>query len=370
MTAPTTPEPVHGPENLPGPAAVPGPEPVPGPEDVPRPQNLPGPENVPEPRNVLAVIPPHVGGRDAGAALATVFPPEARVTVVESADEDPAALREAHVVVTGLGPVTAAHIAAAPRLELVQCASHGHDYVDVDAARARGIPVCTIGSSGAERQNVAEQTFALMLALAKQLVPAHTALAAGEWALPRLQQSLTELSGKTLGVVGLGHIGTEVARRAVAFDMAVLYTGRRRASPETEAALGGARYVPLEELLRASDYVTLHAPLTEDTRHLLDAERLALLKPTAFVVNTARGALIDQDALADALAAGALAGAGIDVFDPEPPPPSLRLLSAPNVVLSPHAAGVTRETLVRIALAAVQNVADHLAGKPPRDVVA
>ncbi|MGA5166767.1 MULTISPECIES: 2-hydroxyacid dehydrogenase [Streptomyces] len=321
------------------------------------------------PKNVLAVVAPHVGGRAAGAALASLLPGDARVTVVESADEDLAALREAHVVVTVLAPVTAAHLAAAPRLELVQCASHGYDLVDVAAAGERGVTVCTIGSSGAERQNVAEQTFALMLALAKQLVPAHTALVDGDWALPRLQQSLTELSGKTLGIVGLGRIGAEVARRAVAFDMTVLYAGRRRASPATEARLGGARHVALDELLTASDYVTLHAPLTEETHHLLDAERLALLKPTAFVVNTARGALIDQDALADALEAGALAGAGLDVFHPEPPPSSLRLLKAPNVVLSPHVAGVTRETVVRIALAAVQNVADHLAGKPVRDVV-
>ncbi|MGP8297304.1 2-hydroxyacid dehydrogenase [Streptomyces inhibens] len=320
-------------------------------------------------KNILAIVSPHVGGRTAGAALAGVFPGQAHVTVVETADEDPAALRDAQIIITGLGPVTAEHLAAAPHLELVQCASHGFEYVDLDAARGRGIPVCNIGSSGAEKQNVAEQTFALMLALAKQLVPAHTALAEADWALPRLQQSITELSGKTLGIIGLGHIGAEVARRAIAFDMNIVYTGPKSAGPETEARLGGARRLDLDELLRTSDYITLHAPLTEETRNLLDAERLALLKPTAFVINTARGALIDQDALADALASGTLAGAGIDVFDPEPPTAALRLLKAPNVVLSPHVAGVTRETLVRIALAAVQNVLDHLAGKPLRDVI-
>lgn len=169
--------------------------------------------------------------------------------------------------------------------------------------------------------------------------------------------------------MGLGQIGREVARRAVAFDMSVVYAGRRRLPPETEAAFGPARHVPLDELLTTADYVSLHTPLTDETRHLLDAERLALLKPTAFVINTARGALIDQDALADALEKGALAGAGIDVFDPEPPTPALRLLRAPNVVLSPHVGGVTRETLVRIALAAVQNVTDFLAGGTPRDVL-
>ncbi|CCK25428.1 phosphoglycerate dehydrogenase [Streptomyces davaonensis JCM 4913] len=319
-------------------------------------------------RNVLAVIAPHVGGRRVGAGLATLFPADAQVTVVETADEDPAALRSAEVIITGLAPVTAEHLAAAPELELVQCASHGFDYVDVAVARERGVRVCNIGSSGAEAQNVAEQTFALMLALAKQLIPAHTALVDADWALPRLQNSLTELSGKTLGIVGLGQIGREVARRAVAFDMTVVYAGRNRVSPEIEAQYG-ARHLPLDDLLRAADYVTLHTPLTDDTRHLLDAGRLALLKPTAFVVNTARGALIDQDALADALEKGALAGAGLDVFDPEPPTPALRLLRAPNVVLSPHAGGVTRETLVRIALAAVANVTGFLTGEAPRDVV-
>ncbi|MFF4803031.1 2-hydroxyacid dehydrogenase [Streptomyces sp. NPDC001351] len=320
-------------------------------------------------KNILAVISPHVGGRTAGAGLATLFPGGANVTVVEATDEDPAALRAAHVIITALSPVTAGHLAAAPDVKLVQCASHGFDYVDVDAARARDVLVCNIGSSGAESQNVAEQTFALMLALAKQLIPAHTALVEADWALPRLQRSLTELCGKTLGIVGLGGIGQEVARRALAFDMSIVYAGRRRLPEETEARLGGARHVPLDELLRMADYVSLHAPLTDETRQLLDADRLALLKPTAFVINTARGALIDQDALADALEKGALAGAGIDVFDPEPPTPALRLLKAPNVVLSPHVGGVTRETLIRIALAAVQNVADFLAGGQPRDIV-
>lgn len=319
-------------------------------------------------RTVLAVISPHVGGRGVGAALGSLFGDAARVVVVERADEDPAALAEAEVLVTAMSPVTAGHLAAAPRLRLVQCASHGYDHVDVAAARERGVTVCTIGSSGAEQQNVAEHTFALILALAKQIVPAHTALAAGEWALPRLQPSLTELHGKTLGIIGLGGIGREVARRAGAFGMAVVYAGRRRAPEEVERELN-ARQVALDELLRTADYVSLHAPLTEETRDLLDAERLALLKPTAFLVNTARGALVDQDALAHALHAGRIAGAALDVFDPEPPAPDSPLLKAPNVVLSPHVGGVSRETLIRIALAAVENVRAHLEGRPPADVV-
>ncbi|MFF4650095.1 2-hydroxyacid dehydrogenase [Streptomyces sp. NPDC001380] len=317
--------------------------------------------------DLLAVVPAHLGGREVGAGLAAALADRAEVTVVESAGEDPAALARARVLLTALAPVTAEDLAAAPGLEFVQCASHGFDYVDVAAARSRGVTVATIGSSGAEHHDVAEHTFALMLALAKQVVPAHTALAAGEWAARRLQPALTELTGRTLGLVGFGEIGQQVARRAAAFDMTVLYTGRT-ARPEAEQRYG-ARRVGLEELLRSADYVSLHLPLTPGTRHLLDAGRLAMLRPTAFLVNTSRGALVDQEALADALEAGRLAGAGLDVFDPEPPAAGHRLLRAPNTVLTPHIAGVTRETLVRIALAAIGNAAAWLEGRTPRDVV-
>jgi phosphoglycerate dehydrogenase-like enzyme len=318
-------------------------------------------------KNLLAVIPAHLGGREMGAGLAAAFAERADVTVVEAVGEDPAALARAQVLITALAPVTAEDIAAAPALEFLQCASHGFDYVDLDAARARGVTVANIGSSGAEDHDVAEHTFALMLALAKQIVPAHTALAAGEWATPRLQPALTELTGKTLGLLGFGAIGQQVARRAVAFDMTVRYTARS-AHPEAEERYG-ARRVELEELLRTADYLSLQLPLTPATRGLLNADRLALLKPTAFLINTSRAAIVDQEALADALEAGRLAGAGLDVFDPEPPGPGLRLLRAPNTVLTPHIAGATREALLRIAMTAVENTAAYLDGRTPRDVV-
>lgn len=320
-------------------------------------------------KHVLAVVPPQVGGRALGAALAGLFGSVAQVTVVETTDEDEAALGHAHVILTGLGPVTSEHIGAAPTLELIQCASHGFDYVDVATARSRGVTVCNIGTTGAERQDVAEHTFGLMLALAKQLIPGHIALTQADWALPRLQPLITELHDKTLGIIGLGHIGQEVARRATAFDMNVVYTDDPLVCLTEVAERLGARRVELDELLRISDYITVHTPLTDATRGLITAERLALVKPTAFIINTARGAVIDQDVLADALEAGRIAGAGIDVFDPEPPNAGLRLLHAPHVVLSPHVAGVTRETLPRIAMAAAANVNDYLAGKPPADVV-
>jgi phosphoglycerate dehydrogenase-like enzyme len=306
--------------------------------------------------NLLVVVSPHVGGRAVGSRMAGAFAGLAEVTVVESCHEDPGALSIANVIITGLAPVTASDLRHAPELRLVQCASHGFDGVDLATADELGVTVATIGSSDAEKQNVAEQTFALLLALAKQLVPAHNALVNGDWALPRLQTSITELSGKVLGIVGLGHIGREVAKRAAAFDMEVVHA-------EVGAGLA------LDDLLAMSDYVSLHLPLTAATHHLLDARRLTLMKPTAFVINTSRGALIDQAALNDALRAGTIAGAGLDVFDPEPPPADLPLLTAPNVVLSPHVAGVTRETLVRIAEAAAGNVVGYLRGAPLRDVV-
>ena len=318
-------------------------------------------------KTVLAVVPPHVGGRQVGAVLAAAFADRAEVTLVEDTGDDPEALASARVLITALAPVTGADIQAAPRLEFVQCASHGFDYVDLDTARARGVTVCNIRTTGAEHREVAEHTFALLLALAKQLVPAHTALAAGDWANHRLQPSLTGLAGKTLGLVGFGVVAQEVARKAAAFDMTVLYTAR---SEHAEAAdRYGARRVPLDELLRSSDAVSLHVPLTEETRQLLDADRLALLKPTAFLINTARGDLVDQEALADALEAGRIAGAGLDVFDPEPPCPAFRLLRAPNVLLTPHIAGVTRDTVPRIVMAAMENTTAYLDGKPPRDVI-
>ena len=317
---------------------------------------------------ILVAVAPHVGGAAAGTAVARALHGAGEATVVESLAEAAGALATAHVLVTALVPVTAGDLAGAPDLELIQCATHGYEHVDLRAAARRGIPVCNIGSSGAEQHTVPEQTFALLLALAKQIVPAHTAITRGEWPFARLQPSMTELHGKSLGVIGMGRIGREVARLARAFGMDVAYTARTAPEHPVDAATG-ARYLNLEELLRTSDVITLHAPLNETTRHLLNAERLALLKPTAFVINTGRGGLIDQEALADCLDAGAIAGAGLDVFDPEPPPADLRLLSSPRVVLSPHAGGGAREVLGRIVQATAANVLRHFDGQVPADRV-
>ncbi|KAA2261317.1 phosphoglycerate dehydrogenase [Solihabitans fulvus] len=314
----------------------------------------------------LVVISPHVGGAKVALAVAAALGPEFEVTAVEDAGADPEALREAEVLVTALAPVTAEHLASAAKLRFVQCASHGYDHVDLVAAARGKVAVSNIGSTSAEAQDVAEHALCLILALAKQLIPGHNALREGDWALPRLQSGITELFGKTLGIVGFGAIGQQLARRAKAFDLRIVYTDPKVSPVEGEY---DATRLPLDELLAQSDYVSLHVPLRPETRHLLDARRLALLRPTAILVNTARGALIDQDALAEALTEGRLAGAGLDVFDPEPPPADLPLLRAPNVVLSPHAAGVTRETVLRIAAAALDNVRRYAAGEQPTDRV-
>ncbi|GAA0615517.1 2-hydroxyacid dehydrogenase [Kutzneria viridogrisea] len=312
----------------------------------------------------LVVLPAHVGGIKLAGAVAAGLGEEFETTAVEAAGDDPRALREAEVIVTALAPVTAEHLAQAEKLRFVQCASHGFDHVDLDAAAERGISVSNIGSTDAEAQDVAEHALCLILALAKQLIPGHNALREGNWILPALMPGITELFGKTLGVVGFGAIGQQLARRAAAFDMKLVYTDTKDvANPY------GAQRLELDELLAQADYVSLHLPLTDRTRHILDARRIALMKPTAIVVNTARGGLIDQDALAQALTEGRLGGAGLDVFDPEPPGADLALLRAPNVALSPHTAGVTRETTLRIANAALVNVRRFAGGEPPLDVV-
>ncbi len=173
----------------------------------------------------------------------------------------------------------------------------------------------------------------------------------------------TGIQGKTLGIVGLGQIGTAVARRARAFGMSIVYTGRRRADTDVERELD-ARYLTLEELLRESDVVSLHCPLTPQTRHLIDADALATMKPTAYLINTTRGAVVDEAALADALANGVIAGAGLDVFEKEPEVHPT-LLELDNVALTPHLGSATRETRTAMAMLAARNAVAVLRGDDP-----
>ncbi|MGH2793764.1 MAG: 2-hydroxyacid dehydrogenase [Actinomycetota bacterium] len=266
--------------------------------------------------------------------------------------------------------VDAAAIAKMPKLRLIQVPGHGFDHVDVAAATAAGVPVATIASSGAEAHTVAEMAILLAGAASRRLLPGDRAVREGRWGtLTMLQGGIFELAGKTIGLVGLGRIGREVAKRARAFDMRVIYHDVFRPAPEQEREIG-VEFSELDALLGEADVVSLHAPLTPVTRGLINDRTLGLMKPTAVLVNTARGPLVDADALSRALRTGTIRAAAIDVFDPEPPAADLPLKDLENVVLQPHMAGVTGESILRILAAALENCRRVSRGEDALDVLA
>jgi len=242
---------------------------------------------------------------------------------------------------------------ASPSLRMISIWGTGTDNVDLDTCRARGVLVTN--TPGVNANSVAEQTLALMLAVARQIPAMDRGTRDGKW--PRAM--LVQLEGKTLGVVGLGAIGSRVAMLAKAFGMNVLATAWR--GDDGRAAAIGARFVDLETLLRESDFVSLHLRLNDETRGLVSRERLALMKPSAFLVNTARGGLVDRDALVDALENKRIAGAGLDVFHEEPVRSDDRLLTLVNVVLTPHNAGTTEEVIALGLARTIENVERFLA---------
>lgn len=268
-------------------------------------------------------------------------------------------LGDAVAAVVSTDPFTAAVLERAPRLRVVARVGVGYDTVDVDAAAARGIAVTT--TPGANDDSVADHAVGLMLAVTRRIVEQDAAVRRGDWT-SRSRLIGWDLYGKTVGVVGLGRIGLGVARRLRGFSTHVLATDPVVASSDH------AELVPLDELLERADLVTLHVPLSPATRGLLGARELALLKPEAILVNTSRGGVVDEAALAEALAAGRLRGAGLDVFEDEPPPRSA-LFELPNVVLTPHLAGVTAESAQRMLAQAVECVLDVLAGRPSSGLV-
>jgi phosphoglycerate dehydrogenase-like enzyme len=251
---------------------------------------------------------------------------------------------------------------AAPRLKLVQLLSAGYDNVDLPAARRAKIPICNNG--GANAISVAEHSLMLMLAVARKVIWQHGNVAAGRWRGNGPAPRLYELHGKTLGIVGLGTIGKKTARLARAFGMRVQYYDVRRLSEDAEDGLG-VRFRLLRELLETSDVVSLHVPLNASTRGMIAAEELALMKPLAILVNTARGPVIDETALYQALSAGRLFGAGLDVFDQEPPPSGNPLFALDNVVLTAHFAGPTWDNHVARFRNAFDNVERVERGEQP-----
>lgn len=257
------------------------------------------------------------------------------------------------IIVRSATTVDRALIEAAPNLRVIARAGTGVDNVDVDAATERGIVV--MNAPGANSISVAELTMALMLTLSRGIAAADAAMKKGIWDKKRLTG--VELRGKTLGIVGLGRIGQEVAARARAFGMELVAHDPFIAEPV--AASLGIRLLALDELCEVSDYITLHIPVTTDTRHLLNKDRLARCKAGVRIVNTARGELIDEAALADAIEAGAVAGAAIDVFEKEPPA-DWRLASLPQVVATPHIAASTVEAQELVGTETASAVRDYL----------
>jgi D-3-phosphoglycerate dehydrogenase len=236
----------------------------------------------------------------------------------------------------------------------------GVDTIDVDAATEKGIAVLTAPSGNTI--SACELTFALLLALVRRVPAADRSMHDGAW--DRKSFGGVELYGKTLGLVGFGRIGKWVARLAKAYGMTVL-----AADPYVKDAEGLAEMVPLEELLRRSDFVSLHPVLTPETHHMIGAEQLALMKNTAYLVNTSRGGVVDEAALTRALREGRIAGAGLDVFETEPPDPENPLLAMPNVIATPHALPRTAESLRRCAEMTQESVIDLLDGRLPRYTV-
>jgi glyoxylate reductase len=246
--------------------------------------------------------------------------------------------------------VDAAVLDAAPRLRAIANMAVGTDNIDLEAAAARGIPVGN--TPDVLTDATADLAFALLLALARRIVPGAAAVRAGDWKTWEPAADLgADLTGATLGIVGWGRIGQAVARRAEGFGIDVLHSSRSSG-------------VPLEELLERADFVSVHTPLTPETRGLIDAAALKRMKPTALLINTARGGVVDQDALRAALLDGEIAGAALDVTEPEPLPADHPLLDAPNLLVVPHVGSATVRTRAKMAAMAVDNLLAALAGRP------
>jgi lactate dehydrogenase-like 2-hydroxyacid dehydrogenase len=286
----------------------------------------------------------------------------------------PDELAEALRTADGLLPtvtdrLTAEVLSATPRRAgIIANFGAGVDHIDLDAAREAGIVVTN--TPGVLTDATADLTIALLLAVARRIGEGERIVRSGAWTGWGPTQMLgSAVTGSTLGIVGMGRIGRAVARRATrGFGMRVLYHQPR---PVDEAEIAGldVRRADLDELLAESDAVTLHCPATPETRHLIDARRLAGMRPGAFLVNTARGEVVDEAALADALASGTIAGAGLDVYEHEPHVPEA-LLRLENVVLLPHLGSATREARVAMGDRAVDNLEAFLRGDPPPDRVA
>lgn len=282
------------------------------------------------------------------------------------ADLAAALARSDAVIAMVVDRITPEMLTAAPRLRIVANMAVGYD--NIDPAAAADLGVWVTNTPGVLAETTADLAFGLLLAAARRIVESDRDTRAGGWKTWSPTGFLgVDAFGATLGIVGLGEIGEAVARRARGFKMRILYHSRTR-KPALEADLG-LEYRPLPELLAESDFVSLHTPLTPETRHLIDAAALAAMKPGAILINTARGQVVDQDALVDALRAGRLGGAALDVTTPEPLPLDHPLYTFPNVIITPHIGSASRATRARMAEMAAANILAVLTGREPPNPV-
>ncbi len=273
--------------------------------------------------------------------------------------------REANIILTNKVPVTEANMAALPHLKMIGVTATGYNIVDVQAAAKRKIVVSNVPAYGTA--SVAQHTFALLLELTNQVGKHAASVAAGEWVnapdFSYQKAPFTELAGKTLGIVGWGNIGQQTARIAQAFDMQVLYYNPSK----KENAF--AKQVPMPELFAKSDFISLHCPLKPDNMGFVNKELLGLMKPSAYIINTSRGPLINEQHLADALNSHRIAGAALDVLSTEPPSPQNPLLAAKNCIITPHNAWISKEARQRVMDTTAANIEAFLQQKPINRVV-
>lgn len=285
-----------------------------------------------------------------------------------SAEDFEAKLREhapVHGVALGATRFGEPELEASLDMKVVTRIGVGFDAVDVPALSRRKVPLMVAGT--ANSPSVAEQALFMMLMLAKRAVEMHSIVKDGKWA-SRLGMLPYDLYGKTVLIVGFGRIGTRTAKRCLAMEMNVLIFDPYKPAAEITAA-GCEPVADLDAALPRADFVSIHCPKNPETVGMFNAARLQRMKPTAYLINTARGGIIDEPALYDALSSGRLAGAGLDVFEQEPPPSGHSLFALPNVIMAPHVAGVTREAVDRMSEQTARNILSALDGQPLRQNV-
>jgi glyoxylate reductase len=289
------------------------------------------------------------------------YPPPSRQVLLEKA-------KDADALVTMLADkIDKEFFAAAPKLKIVAQIAVGFDNIDLAEATKRGVYVTN--TPDVLTETTADFAWALLMAVARRVVEADRYVREGKWTVAWHPDMLTgrDIYGATIGIVGAGRIGQAVARRAKGFNMKILYSNRSR-KPEMEKTLG-ASWVELDELLRESDFVSLHVALTKETTHLISAEKLALMKNTAYLVNNSRGAVVEEKALLEALKSGRIAGAALDVFEQEPTPPTNSLLKLENVVVAPHISSGSIETRAKMSEMVAENLIAFFAGQKPHNLV-